>query len=260
MADESGRAALITGGGTGVGAAVARRLAARGWGVAVNYSRSAEAAEATAEACRDLGVEAVALQGNVAEDADCRRLAQETAERFGRIDAVVNNAGVTLFADLPDLETQNAEDFARIYAVNVVGAYQMARAAAPWLRQSALGSVVNVSSASADTGSGSSIPYVASKGALNSMTRSLARALAPQVRVNAVAPGLIDTRWFSEGVGDEKAAAIREGYAERAALRSWCTAEDVAEVIVFLACDALKMTGQIVTADAGHAFGPAPRR
>lgn len=260
MAEERGRVALITGGGTGVGAATALKLAARGWNVALNYSRSAEAAEATAAECRALGVEAEALKGDVAQDADCRRLAEETAAGWGRIDALVNNAGVTLFADLGDLEGQNAEDFARIYAVNVVGGYQMARAAAPWLRKAERGAVVNISSASADTGSGSSIPYVASKGALNSLTRSLARVLAPEVRVNAVAPGLIDTRWFSEGVGEDRAAAIREGYAEKAALRDWCTAEDVADGVVFLAADAAKMTGQVITLDAGFGFGPAPRR
>ncbi|MGM0584990.1 MAG: SDR family NAD(P)-dependent oxidoreductase [Pseudomonadota bacterium] len=258
MAQTDRPVALITGGGTGVGAATARALAGRGWNLALNYRRSAREAEETASACRKLGAEAEILQGDVAEDADCRRMAEDAAALWGRIDGLVNNAGMTQFAELGDLEAQNAEDFARIHAVNVVGPYQMARACAPWLRRSDRGAVVNVSSASAETGSGSSIPYVASKGALNSLTRSLARVLAPEVRVNAVAPGLIDTRWFEEGLGADAAAKVRDAYAGKAALRSWCTAEDVADAILFLV-EARKITGEVLTVDAGFAYGPAPK-
>lgn len=248
--------ALITGGGTGVGAATALMLAGRGCDVALNYSRSAAEAEAAAEACRALGVEAITLQGDVAKDADCRRIADETAARWGRIDMVINNAGTTQFADLADLESQNEPDFMRIYAVNVLGAYQMARAAAPMLRASGKGAVVNVSSMSALTGMGSSIPYAASKGALDTLTLSLARVLAPLVRVNAVLPGMIATRWFAEGVGAARAEAAQTRSAAGAALNAVCSAEDVAACIVFLALDAAKVTGQLMQVDAGTTLGP----
>ncbi|MEC9432309.1 MAG: SDR family oxidoreductase [Pseudomonadota bacterium] len=252
--------ALVTGGGTGVGAAAAVGFAARGCHVAINYASSAAEAEATAEACRAHGVEALVLQGDVAEDADCRRMAEATAERWGRIDALVNNAGVTLFAPLADLAAQNEADFLRIYRVNVLGAYQMARAAAPWLEASGAGAVVNVSSMSAVTGMGSSIPYAASKGALDTLTLSLARALAPKVRVNAVLPGMIATGWFEKGLGADAARATRARAEAGAALGAVCTAEDVAGTVLFLALDAIRMTGQLVQLDAGATLGPpAPK-
>ncbi len=254
-AAEGRRVALVTGGGTGVGAASALALAARGCNVALNYSRSAEEAERTAMACREAGAGALVMQGDVASDKDCRRMVAEAEARWGRVDCLVNSAGVTVFRELGDLASQGAEDFQRIYAVNVVGAYQMARAAEGLLRKSDRGAVVNVSSMSALTGAGSSIPYAASKGALNTLTRSLARALSPQVRVNAILPGMIATRWFAEGVGAERAAQVRAKAEAGAALGAVCTAEDVADGIVFLALDALKMTGVLMEMDGGATLG-----
>lgn len=251
--------ALVTGGGTGVGAASILKLAARGHDVVVNYSRSREEAEDTAEKATALGARALALKGDVAEDAACRDLIDTTIERFGRLDVLVNSAGATQFVPIAELDRQNAEDFQRVYGVNVVGSYQMARAAAPHLAKSARGAVVNVSSIAGVTGNGSSIAYVASKGALNALTLTLARLLAPEIRVNAVLPGLIDTRWLPAGLGEETYAAVKTNFANTAALGDVCTADDIADAVVFLALDAAKMTGQLVNVDAGFMLGRGVR-
>lgn len=194
------RVALVTGAGTGVGAATALRLAGKGYDVLVNDSRSADEAEASAAACRAAGADALVVQGDVAEDADCVALAQAALERWGRIDALVNNAGVSVFGEAAKWEALNAEVFQRILAVNALGTFQMVRACVEALK-AARGSIVNVSSVAGALGVGSSMPYIASKGAVNAMTLNLARSLAPAVRVNAVCPGLITSRWFVRGMG-----------------------------------------------------------
>ncbi|HEX7249401.1 MAG TPA: SDR family oxidoreductase, partial [Burkholderiales bacterium] len=197
------KVALVTGGSSGIGAATARLLARRGWHVAVNYSKSKAEAD---KVVRDCG-EAIAVQGNVAEDADCRRVAAETLARWGRLDALVNNAGTTKAAKHADLEALKAEDFERIFRVNVVGPFQMTRACAAALKQSE-GAVVNVSSVAALLGTGSSVAYAASKAALDTMTFSLARSLAPEVRVNLVAPGYVSTPWQAAVHGEQGAEAL----------------------------------------------------
>ncbi len=249
--------AFVTGGGTGVGAASALMLAERGLAVAVNYSRSADEAEATAEACRGKGVEAFAIQGSVGSDADCRRMAGEVEARWGRLDVLINAAGTTKFISLGDLETVTEDDFDAIMDVNLKGAFWMTRAAAAMLKASGKGAVVSISSMSAVTGMGSSIPYAASKGALNTMTLSLARALAPTVRVNAILPGMIDTRWFRQSLGEKSAVSIRDRAAKGSALGDVCTAEDVAAGAVYLALDARTITGELMQMDAGALLGPA---
>ncbi len=184
-------------------------LARRGCGVAVNYSKSAKEAEEVADLVRAAGAPVVVAQGNVADDADCRRIAAAASGALGRIDILVNNAGTTKFAAHRDLDALSAEDFARIYAVNVIGAFQMVRACVEPLRAHGDGAVVNVSSIAGIEGLGSSVAYAASKGALNTMTLSLARALAPEIRVNAVCPGLVATPWFTESFGAEASTASR---------------------------------------------------
>lgn len=251
--------ALITGGGTGVGAATAKLLAQRGWSVAVNYSRSADAAQATAEACRSTGADAVALRASVEQDADCRRLVQETVARFGRLDLLVNSAGATQITSFLDLQSQNAEDIQRVFAVNAIGPYQMGRAAQEPLRASGRGAIVNVSSIAGVTGSGSSIAYVLSKAALNTLTLSLARLFAPHIRVNAVLPGMIDTDWFtSKGVGAETFEVLKQRFKENSALEQISTAEDIAAGVVYAGVDATRMTGQFLTIDAGFLLGKPP--
>jgi 3-oxoacyl-[acyl-carrier protein] reductase len=191
---------LITGSGTGVGAAAALAFARRGYDVLVNNSASEEEARESERACREAGADTLLVRGDVSRDADCRGMVAEAVRRWGRLDVLVNNAGVGAPPGLGWDEIDPAT-FQRVDAVNVVGAFQMVRAAAPHLR-AAHGAVVNVSSIAGALGIGSSIPYVASKGALNAMTLYLARSLAPEVRVNAVCPGLITTRWFPRSIGD----------------------------------------------------------
>ena len=173
------RVCVVSGSSSGIGAATVLRFAREGWDVVVNYSRQAAPAEAVAQQCRALGAATLVVRANVAEDADCRRLAADVEARFGRADVLVNNAGTTKFVALKNLDGLSAEDFQAIYAVNVVGAFQLARALAPLLAQPPGGAIVNISSVASMMGRGSSIAYMASKGALNAMTVGLARALAP---------------------------------------------------------------------------------
>ncbi len=251
------RCALITGSATGVGAATALAFARRGYDVLIDYARSEAEARATERACREAGADAVAIQGDVAEDAACRRLVEAAVERWKRIDVLVNNAGVTTFAGA-DWERLDADAFQRILAVNLVGPFQMIRAAAPHLRASR-GAIVNVSSIAGSLGIGSSVPYVASKGALNAVTLHLARALAPDVRVNAVCPGLITTRWFPRGIGEDAYQKLKASYEAGAPLARACAPEDVAEAILWLADGARTVTGELLLLDSGTHLGPAPR-
>lgn len=253
------RVAIVTGGATGVGAATALELARRSYCIAVVYSRSKDEADQSVAACAAEGVDAIAVQGDVADDAACRAAVGAAVKRFGRIDVLVNSAGTTQFVPLGDLEGQKAEDFQKVYAVNVIGPYQMARASAPHLRASGAGSIVNVSSIGSLNGNGSSYSYVTSKAALNTLTLALARNLAPEIRVNCVLPGLIQTRWLKNGLGDEAYARVRDGWADASALQKTCTAEDVAQAIVWLAIDSPLMTGQLITVDGGFLLGRPTR-
>lgn len=250
--------ALVTGGGTGVGAASARRLAARGYRVAVNYRSSAGEAEAVAAACREAGPEALALRGDVADDAECRAMVAEVVGAWGRLDALICSAGTTQITTLTDLDDQNAADFQKVYATNAVGFYQIARAAAPHLRATR-GAIVAISSIAGQNGNGSSLAYIASKGALNSLTLALARILAPEVRVNAVLPGLIETGWFDAAMDKEKFCAVRDSFAAASLLETVCTADDVAAAAEYLALDAAKTTGQLMVVDGGFLLGRAVR-
>lgn len=245
------RVAIVTGGGTGVGAATSKWFAARGWKVLVNYSRSQAEADAVVRDCGE--GRAFAFKADVASDADCVAMADAAVKRWGRIDALVNNAGRTQFVQLTDLDALKAEDFHRIYDVNVIGAFQMARAAA---RHMGAGSaIVNVSSISTVTGQGSSIPYVSSKGAMNALTVTLARALSPKVRVNAVLPGFIESRWLREGYGDATYEKAKVNYVNSVALERVCTPEEIAEAIGFLIEGATLTTGQLLTLDGGLLMG-----
>ena len=249
------KVALITGSATGVGAATAQMLAGRGWNVVVNYSRSRTEAEATEAACRAAGADTLLVCGDVAQDADCRALAAAAVERWGRIDALVNNAGVSVFGAAAEWDALDVEAFQRIYAVNTVGSFQMVRACLPQLK-AAQGCIVNVSSIAGSLGIGSSVPYVASKGALNAMTLHLARSLAPEVRVNAVCPGLITSRWFVDAIGQQGYERLKAGVEQRAPLGRASTPEDVAEAIVWLVEGARTTTGELLLLDGGMHLGP----
>ena len=249
---------IITGGGTGVGAAAALMLAKGGAKITINYSRSATEAETTAKACEELGGETLVCQGDVSNDDDCRRIVAETIEKWGRVDGLMNNAGTTQFVADNSLEALSADDFLRIYHVNVVGAYQMARAVAPSMQEQGKGSIVNTSSIAGVMGIGSSIAYAASKGAMNTMTISLARLLAPEIRVNAIAPGFITGRWWLDKLGQEGYDKMVSGVEKSVPLNHAGTPEDMAEAAVFLLTASRNITGEILISDAGMHLGGAP--
>ncbi len=245
--------AVITGSATGIGAAVAIKLAAQGARIVVNCTKSIKDAEETLAKIKAAGAEGILGQGDVSSDDDCQRIAKLAHERWGRIDILVNNAGTTKFADHADLDALNSDDFINIYKVNVIGAYQMIRACSPHLKASKFGRVVNVSSIAGVLGVGSSVAYAASKGALNTLTKSLARSLAPEIRVNAVCPGFIGTRWFSERFGPETYARIVEHNVNATPLHRAGTPEDVAEVVSFFCGEGARhITGETMLTDAGH--------
>jgi 3-oxoacyl-[acyl-carrier protein] reductase len=175
-------------------------------------------------------------------------------QRWKRLDALVNNAGITTFAGSGNWDALDAETFQRIVGVNVIGTFQMIRAAVPPLKTSN-GAIVNVSSIAGALGIGSSVPYVASKGAVNSMTLHLARALAPEIRVNAVCPGLITTRWFADGIGQEAYEKLRTQYEGTVPLGRACSAEDVAESVIWLVDGARTITGEMILLDSGMHLG-----
>lgn len=249
---------VVTGGSTGLGRAIAVETAARGAAaVIINYASSKDEAEETARLCEAEGARTVVVQGDVGEDADCRKIAAAAAP-FGRIDALFNNAGVTKFApNHGDLDAVNADDFLRLYKVNVVGAFQMVRAARSLLEAAPQpGAVVNTASIAGVTGIGSSVPYAASKGAMTTMTLSLARGLAPKIRVNAICPGFIDTPWFGKAMPDDRIERMRQGVIASTPLQAASTAEDIAGAAVFLASPASRhVTGETLLVDAGTHLG-----
>ena len=236
----AGQVVLITGSSSGIGAAAARQFAASGATVIINSVTSVDAGQALAAELPD----ATYVQADVADEADAARLIEEVVATHGRLDVLVNNAGTTAVIPHGDLEAANPEVWRRIFDTNVIGTWQLTVAAVPHLRASGQGQVLNVSSLAGERPVGSSIPYACSKAALSHMTRLLANTLGPDIRVNAVAPGLVDTPWTAEW------DVVREFVKAQAPLRRSATPEDVAEVIMGLARSTY-MTGQIVLVDGG---------
>ena len=251
----TGAAAIVTGAGTGIGAALATRLAGQGAHVLVAYRSSAAAAEGVAEACRAAGGGGQAVRADVASDADCRSLVAALPDR--PLAVLANNAGTTRPVPLGDLDALTDEDFHAAYDVNVVGAFRMVRAARARLDAgaAALGvpsAILNVSSIAGVTGRGSSVAYAASKAAMNGMTLSLARALAPSVRVNAVCPGFVDSGWWEKHADADRRAAIREGVAASTPLRAASTPDDIADAALPFCLPAFRhVTGETLLIDAG---------
>ena len=232
------KVAIVTGGSSGMGEATATELERRGWKVAAMARGATE------------------FRGDVAEDADCRRVAKAVLAKWGRIDALVNCAGTTKFVAHTDLEGLSADDILGIFRVNLVGPYQMIRACAKALKATR-GCIVNVSSVASILGTGSSIAYAASKAALDTMSFSLARALGPEIRVNIVAPGYVKTPWQVAAHGADGASELERRFAERAPLKAAAAAEDVADAIVWLIEGARRVTGEIVYVDGGmHIASP----
>lgn len=244
--------AVVTGSSAGIGAATALKFASSGFDVVINFSRDPKPAEQVAEQCRAAGAAVETVQADVGKDEDCRRVAAVVEKRWGSARALVNNAGRTKFVAMRDLDGLSAEDFQAIYQVNVVGAYQMSRAFAPLLRKEKGASIVNVSSIAAVMATGSCIAYMASKGALNTLTIALARALGPEIRVNGVGPGMIDSDWLKNGYGAQRYEAMGAAYRGQAALAATIAPADVADTIFALATAFPKTTGETVLVDAGY--------
>ncbi len=240
--------ALITGGGTGVGRACALQFAERGFDVVVNYSRSAQEAEQTAADVLALGVESLAYQCDVSNDQAVRAMVAVIEQRFGRLDVLVNNAAMTHFVPHNDLDGMTEAMWDRILAVNLKGPFFCTRAAAKLLTAGDGGAVVNVSSVAAELGLGSSIAYCASKAGLNTMTKSLARVLAPKVRVNAVCPGPIDSRWIREGNPNWDINQMVANFP----LPRPSQPSDIADAVLFFALGTSMATGQLLTIDGGQ--------
>ncbi len=246
------RSVFITGAATGIGAATARRFVKEGWSVALNYLDEGQRALAAAIAASasQPGQKALTLMGDVSRDADCRAMVAKAVAALGRLDALVNAAGISKMVPQANLEGVGYEDFQRIYAVNTIGPFQMMRAAAPHLRQAGNAAIVNIASRAALTGGGSSIPYAASKGALNTMTLSMARILAPEVRVNSVCPTLTEGG-FVERLDPETFEKRKAQYQASAPLRRIGTPDEVADTIWWLTSGASMMTGAILELDYG---------
>ena len=238
--------ALVTGGGVGTGRAIALALAREGCHVAMNYSRSEGQALATAEALRETGVRAMAVKGDVGDDASVRRMVRQVADTLGGLNILVNNAGTTSFIPHGDMEAVQDEDWDKILGVNLKGPFYVIRAARPHLGRDG-GVVVNISSVAGVYGVGSSVPYLASKAGLNTMTVALARALGPAIRINSIAPGFIDTRWWQDR---DEYETIKQRATEKSVLNDVCQPEDVADLVMGL-IGADLITGQVVVLDGG---------
>jgi len=247
----NGAVAIVTGSSSGVGAATAKLLAHKGANVVINYASNLDGANKTAEDCKAQGVEVLVCQADVADDAACKSMVAQTMDKFGRIDVLINNAGITKFNSHGNLSGLDKEDFFNIYGVNVVGPYQMVRAAEQALRASGDAAVVNVASIAGVEGIGSSVAYAASKGALLTMTKSLARVMGPEIRVNSVCPGFIQGEWLEQGLGTEAYNKMVSSLEAKVPLHRTCTAASVAQSIVSFVDGHSIITGEHIILDGG---------
>jgi 3-oxoacyl-[acyl-carrier protein] reductase len=241
--------ALITGAATGIGRAAAAALAEAGYDVAINYSRSEGAARETAALAQAKGAKTLLFKCDVSDDHSVRKMLAAVAQEFGRLDALVNNAGTTSNVKPSDFEAMTAEEWDRVFAVNVRGMFQVTRAAAPLLK-AARGSIVNTASIVGLRPGPQPLPYAASKAAVVSLTKLLALNLAPDVRVNAVAPGWMEGDWMKRMLG-ERYDDLMARRAKSTPLRRCATSEDVAEVIVNLITSNRFVNGEIIVIDGG---------
>ena len=246
-----GKVAVVTGSSSGVGQATAELLASLGASVVVNYHSGAGAAERIVGGIRDGGGSAAAVQADVRRDADCRRLIDSAVDTFGALHILVNNAGMTHFVAHDDLEGVTDEVWDDIIGANLRGVFNCTRAAAAHMKKAGEGAVVNVASVAGFGGGGSSIPYAASKAGVIVMTKSLARVLGPEIRVNTIAPGFIEGRWLHGGLGEEVYETARQRLSAAAPLGAVATAETCADAIVGLIERNVFVTGHTVTVDGG---------
>ena len=254
--EAQGKVAIITGSSRGVGRAAALKLAAQGCSVVINYRSSKEEAESVFKELKSFKAPSLLIQADVSKEADCLSLIQKTTAEFGRLDILVNNAATTNFLPFSDLNLLADEHWDRILQTNVKGPFYCAKAAQSWLEKSEKGGeIVNITSIAGLTGNGSSLAYCASKAALINMTISLARILAPHVRVNSVAPGFIADDWTQQGLKDNYENA-KTGHESKAVLGKVCTPDDVAEAVVSLITGSDLVTGQTLVCDGGATIGP----
>jgi len=242
--------AIVTGASRGVGKAVAILLAEKGWNLTLTCSSSLEEAQKVAKECNDLGVETLVLTADVSDESKCQETVQKTIDKWKRLDTLVNNAGRTVFNAHENLAGLSSEDFVEIYKTNTVGPYMMIKEAEEFLRQSPNASIVNIASIAGVIGVGSSIAYVASKGALVMMTKSLAKALGP-IRINAICPGFIEGEWLKTGLGDETYEATKSFIESSTPLSMVCNPEKVAKGVWFFIEDAVATTGETLILDGG---------
>ncbi|HPF21895.1 MAG: SDR family oxidoreductase [Hyphomonas sp.] len=264
LKDLAGRKAVVTGSATGLGRSIALRLAERGADVIINCTKSLADAEQTMADCQAFGAQARIVQADVSTEDGAKAIA-EAASVWGRLDILVNNAGITRHArDHSDLDALSRQDFLDIYAVNVAGPFLMLQACKKLLVKTyedtgRAAAVLNVSSIAGVTGVGSSVAYAASKGAFNTMTLSLARALAPAIRVNAICPGFIGTRWFKDQMSPEQYTKMEAGIAASVPLHVASGPDDIADSAIFFCTDASRhVTGELLLVDAGMHLGYAP--
>lgn len=238
---------VVTGGGTGIGKATSMSLAQLGARIAVVYSRSEREAIETVDAISRMGGQAMAIKADVAKRDEVETLMAHVADYFGGIDYLVNNAGITRQLQFDDLDAISDDTWDILFDVNVKGSFHCSRAAAPYMRKRKGSAIVNVGSIAGETGYGSSLPYAVSKAAVHGLTKSLARALAPHIRVNCVAPGAVATRWWAGN--EEKMFAL----AGRLPLGRISTPEDIAQTVVMLLV-AESTTGQILKTENGQSL------
>jgi 3-oxoacyl-[acyl-carrier protein] reductase len=255
--DLKGKTAIVTGSSSdgGIGAECATALASRGCNVVVNYATNKAGADQVVAGCEAAGVQALAAQADVAKDADCVRLVKTAVERFGRLDVLINNAAVTKPIPQRRMDLLDAAEFERIFSVNLIGNYQMCRAAAPHLKATGDAAIVNISSIGAFRGSGSSIAYSASKGALNTLTLSMARLLAPEVRVNALCPGGLLGNWTKKIMSEEAYEKLIVRTQTEFPLKRGIWPVDVARMALFMVEGATVMTGECLRMDCGQHLG-----
>jgi 3-oxoacyl-[acyl-carrier protein] reductase len=245
--DINNKVALVTGGGTGIGRATSIALGGMGVRVAVNYSRSKADAEETVQLIQSAGGTAIALQADVSKNNEVKGMVTAIVQHFGTVDLLVNNASITRHIPLDRLEDVMEKDWDELYDVNVKGMFYCARAVSPYMKANKQGAIVNVGSIAGVTGLGSSLPYAVSKAAVHGLTKSLARALAPEIRVCCVVPGAVATRWWE---GREEVMHRLSG---QILLQRISTPEDIASLISAV-LQQESMTGQMITVDGGQSL------
>jgi 3-oxoacyl-[acyl-carrier protein] reductase len=246
-----GKVALVTGGGTGIGRAICLALAREGCSVGINFASSEREANETVVRAEAAGVTALALKADVSRDDEVRKMVSVVVSKLGHLDILVNNAGYTKRIPHREMDLLDESTFNQILGVNFKGPFYCVRAAVPHMLANGGGCIVNITSDSAYHGDGSSIVYCAAKAALANMTKAWARALAPSIRVNAVAPGFVDTGFVNWESG------VMERAAQRNPMTCITTVEDVAKAVLFFIADAAHITGESLLVDGGETvLGP----